>query len=258
MMKPFFGTASLRGRWAMQKYQAIVRDIRYKITSGSYVQGDRLPTTAELCDEYGVSKITVKRAMDDLVALGLVARRRGSGTYVKGIEGRSTLTGSSNASQQMNGLVNDGDVLGQPVTSDVHQFMVVQPPADIATLLNMEQDEFAYYVCRTRFLGGSPHSVEHTYMPLKLVPDLRVKNVNGSIYRYIEDDLGLKIASAHRVVCATHPADEEAMWLGIDTNTPIIEVRQVGYLDDGTPFEVSTVDHAPGYEFFSVSTKGQL
>ena len=64
----------------MHKYQAIVSDLRHKITVGEYAQGDRLPTTPELCKQYGVSKITVKRAMDDLESLGLVARRRGSGT----------------------------------------------------------------------------------------------------------------------------------------------------------------------------------
>lgn len=240
---------------AMQKFQAIVMDIKSKIISGQYSQGDRLPTTTELCDEYGVSKITVKRAMDDLVALGLVARRRGSGTYVKGIEGTNALTGSGNRSHQMRGLVADGEIANQEVTSDVHEFTVVQPPADVATLLNMDEDEFAYFVCRTRFMDGEPWSVEHTYMPLKVVPDLREKHVEGSIYRYIENDLGLKIASAHRAVCAVHPSDDEAKWLGIEPSTPIISVRQVGYLDDGTPFEVSMAEHVPGYEFFSVSTK---
>lgn len=239
----------------MQKFQTIVVDIRQKITSGFYSQGDRLPTTSELCEQYGVSKITVKRAMDDLVAMGLVARRRGSGTYVKGIEGRSTLTGMQNYSRQMNGLVADGETLNQTVTSDVHDFLVVQPSTDIARLLNMEPDEFAYYVCRTRFMDGKPYSVEQTYMPLKVVPDLREKHVEGSIYSYIENDLGLKIASAHRVVCAVHPSFEQAEWLAVDKNTPLISVRQVGYLDDGTPFEVSTALHAVGYEFFSVSTK---
>lgn len=239
----------------MQKYQAIVMDIRQKITSGEYSQGDRLPTTSELCEEYGVSKITVKRAMDDLVTMGLVARRRGSGTYVKGIEGTNTLTGVGNRSHQMRGLVADGEIASLQVESDVHDFTVVKPPTDVARLLNMEPDEFAYFVCRTRYMGGEPYSVEHTYMPIKVIPDLREKHARGSIYRYIENDLGLKIASAHRVVCAVHPSADVARWLQVELQTPVISVRQVGYLDDGTPFEVSVAEHAPGYEFFSVSTK---
>ena len=136
----------------MQKFQAIVMDIRQKITSGEYSQGDRLPTTQELCEQYGVSKITVKRAMDDLVTMGLVARRRGSGTYVKGIEGTSRLTGVGNRSHQMRGLVADGEIANLQVSSDVHTFTVVNPPSDVAKLLNMEPDEFAYFVCRTRYM----------------------------------------------------------------------------------------------------------
>ena len=63
----------------MLKYESVADDIREKIVGGTYAPNDQLPTTPELCDEYQVSKITVKKAMDELVAQGLIARRRGSG-----------------------------------------------------------------------------------------------------------------------------------------------------------------------------------
>ncbi|MBR3234731.1 MAG: GntR family transcriptional regulator [Atopobiaceae bacterium] len=239
----------------MQKYLTIVMDVRHRIASGEYAQGDRLPTTTEMCEHYGVSKITVKRAMDDLVMQGLVARRRGSGTYVKGAIATPALAGSENASHQMDGFTADGELLGIETSSDVHEFLVTQPPADIAQQLGMEADEFAYYVCRTRLADGKPQTVEHTYMPLKVIPDLRARHASESIYRYIENELGLKISSAHRVITAIHPSPEDASRLGISLDTPVISVRQVGYLDDGTPFELSIAIHSPGYEFFSVSTK---
>lgn len=237
----------------MQKYQTIVMDLRHKITTGEYTQGQRLPTIPELCEQYGVSKITVKRAMDDLESLGLIARRRGSGTYVKGVEGTSTLTGLNNVFSRM-GLSHETEQLGDQVTREVHEFLVVQPPNDIARILDIEDDELTYYICRTRFVNGEPERVEHTYVPLRVVPNLRASLLSGSLYRYIEDQLGLNIASVHRAIGAAHPTEEEGRWLGLDQQVALVSVRQVGYLDDGTPFEVSTCVHAPGYEFFAVST----
>ncbi|MDO5119737.1 MAG: GntR family transcriptional regulator [Coriobacteriales bacterium] len=239
----------------MLKYQTIVMDIRHKIADGDYSQGDRLPTIPELCKLYDVSKITVKRAMDELESIGLIARRRGSGTYVKGIAGTSTLTSARNALTQGEAILPDSEMLGSNVTRTVHEFMVVQPPSDIAQILDIAPDAFTYYICRTRFADGVPDRVEHTYVPLSISPSLRKSDMEGSLYRYIVDQLGLKVASAHRAIAAVHPTVDEARWLGVELQTPLVSVRQVGYLDDGTAFEVSTCVHAPGYEFFTVSTK---
>ena len=67
----------------MLKYESVADDIREKIVGGTYAPNDQLPTTPELCDEYQVSKITVKKAMDELVAQGLIARRRGVIAFVE-------------------------------------------------------------------------------------------------------------------------------------------------------------------------------
>ena len=91
-------------------------------------------------------------------------------------------------------------------------------------------------------------------MPLSVVPGLLEEHLHGSIYRYLQEDLGLKIGSAHRVLRAVLPTEDEREWLRIENNAPLFEVRQVGYLDDGTPFEYSTSRHTSEYEFFVVST----
>ncbi len=237
----------------MLKYESVADDIREKIVGGTYAPNDQLPTTPELCDEYQVSKITVKKAMDELVAQGLIARRRGSGTYVK----RTTVAEAKSPagwdmSSQMAGFCAEHQ--GHEVTSVVHDFSVVRPEARVAEMLGMDSDEFAYHIVRTRLVDGVPHVVEYTYMPIKLVPDLRERNVETSIYGYLEGELGLKIGSAHRVIKAVLPTDDEATWLGVDPSQPLLEVKQVGFLDDGVPFEWSVARHANDYEFCSIST----
>ena len=65
------------------KYEAIAADIRRTIEDGALKPGDKLPTVVEFCKLYNVSKITVKRAIEQITEEGLITSRRGSGTYVK-------------------------------------------------------------------------------------------------------------------------------------------------------------------------------
>ena len=70
----------------MLKYEEIAEDIKNRIESGEYRPNDQLPLEKEMCEKYGVSRITIKKAMDKLVMRGLVVKRRGAGTFVKDID----------------------------------------------------------------------------------------------------------------------------------------------------------------------------
>lgn len=238
----------------MSKYGELAQTIQKAITSGEYAPGDRLPTTPELCDLYHVSNTTVKKAMDELELKGLVARRRGSGIYVKSTRALRSDRTSLSTSGQMTGLTAEYAAAGKQVTSQVNDFEVQHPSPQVAEALGISTDEFVYYICRLRLCDGVPRNVEYTFMPLSVVPGLLERHLHGSIYQYIERDLGLKIDSAHRVLRAVSPTADELDWLGVEPGTPLFEVRQVGYLDDGTPFEYSTTHHTSDYEFYVVST----
>ena len=239
----------------MSKYHELALTLQRAMEDGTYEAGSRLPTTPELCEIYQVSNTTVKKAMDELEQLGLVARRRGSGIYVKSTTSlRRGTEGASSTAGQMTGFVAEHAGTGVVVTSDVHGFSVVHPPEVVAEELDIRPEEFVYSICRVRLTDGVPRNVEYTYMPLNLVPGLIEDHLHGSIYHYLEHDLGLKIGSAHRVLRAVMPTEDEIEWLHLEPGQPLFEVQQVGYLDDGTPFEYSTVRHARDYKFYVVST----
>ena len=239
----------------MSKYQDLAKSLRNAIESGEYETGSRLPTTPELCSIYGVSNTTVKKALDELEDLGLIARRRGSGIYVKSIASlRKSHRDNVSTSGPMSGLTAEYAETDTVITSEVHEFCIEHPTPEVADALDLRVEEFVYRICRTRLVDGKPKNVEYTYMPINLVPGLLEEHLHGSIYRYLEEDLGFKISSAHRVLRAVMPSDEECAWLRIGPDQPLFEVHQVAYLDDGTPFEYSTTHHAGDYKFYVVST----
>ena len=121
----------------------------------------------------------------------------------------------------------------------VYDFSVTNPPESVAQHLSISPDDFTYYFCRVRCLEGEPVAIEYTYMPIDVTPGLKRDQLYHSVYAFVQDTLGLKISSFHRIIRAVGATEEEAGCLRLDAGTPLLEISQVGFLDDGTPFEFS-------------------
>lgn len=219
------------------KYEVIATDIRRSIEDGDLKPGEKLPTVVAFCELYGVSKITVRRAIELVTEEGLVTSRRGSGTYVKETAGLALDAVSGVRSDRACGFTAEHQ--GEQVKSVVYDFKVVNPSAEIARQLNIDVDDFVYFDCRVRMLDGTPIVIEYTYMPLDLIPGFKKKHLYGSTYGYIKKELGLKISSFHRIIRAVPATAEEAERLDVPAGSPLLELEQVGFLDSGVPFEYS-------------------
>jgi GntR family transcriptional regulator len=223
----------------MKKYQVIYNDFRNKIVKGTYKAGQILPKESEVGKSFGVSKMTVKKAFDMLVNDGFIIKRRGKGTFVQDI-----------SPSEMEILAEANQFLGttalypeKNVTSEIYRFEMITPPVKVADRLNMNPEKQVYEIIRVRQINGAPTVLEYTYMPVAVIPDLKRKDVQKSIYHYIEYELGLKIASARRRISARKATADEAQKLKLMVNDPVVEVGQIGYLVDGTAFESSTSIH---------------
>lgn len=222
----------------MLKYEQIATILRRQIEDGTFPADTQLPTTEQLCAAHGVSKITIKKAMDELVRLGLVARRRGAGTFVKNSESPAMPFDWQHETKIVGTTARYAEQ-GKKLESRLLDFSVAQPPEHVRAKLGLGEDEFAYHVTRTRFIDGEPLNVEYAYFPLSRVSGLTPEIANGSIYRYLIQELGLKISSSHATMRAVLPTGDEAAWLGIPAATPLFEIEQVVFLNTGRAFEYS-------------------
>lgn len=236
----------------MAKYEEIAEDIRQSILSGKYNSNEQLPLEKEMCEQYGVSRITIKKAVDELVEQGLVIKRRGSGTFVKAVDDNDVL--ELTMAKQFAGFSETNK--DKKVRSEIVQFDVVHPIPEIATKLKITCDDFVYNIIRVRYANDEPWVIEYTYMPITLIPGIKMDILKKSIYKYIEETLNLKIKSAHRTIRAINPNKLEQKWLEIDQSFPLLQVEQVGFLDNGQPFEYSIANHRSDHcEFKTVSIK---
>ena len=232
----------------MTKYSQIANDIRRKIINGDYSSNQQLPVESEIGKVYDASKLTVKKALDILVSEGLVIKRRGSGTFVKTL-----------SNQEMDKITVGNQMRGttafspeKEVSSIILDFQVVAASKDVSQQLAISEDSFVYSIYRVRLLDGKPAVIENTFMPVEAIPGLNRQHLEGSIYEFIEDGLGLKIQSAHRIITVRKVTDFEAEQLILEKGDPVAVAEQIGYLDTGIPFEFSVSVHR--YDEFAVKT----
>ncbi|MGG5372640.1 GntR family transcriptional regulator [Enterococcus sp. AZ196] len=227
----------------MKKYIHISNDIKNKIVDGTFKANDKLPSEKELGVEYDASKMTVKQALDILVAEGLIIKRRGAGTFIKDLS--TTELKRVSLTNQFRGKTAEHPQ--NEVTSKVLNFSVIQPDEKIQDKLNISEDDFVYFIYRVRYVDGIPNAIEETYMPINLIMNLKLKHVKQSIYDYIESELGLVIQSAHRIITVRGATEAEAAELQMQPHEPVGIAEQVGYLSSGAAFEYSTTTHHYNY-----------
>lgn len=213
-------------------YRQIADTIRHKINDGEYKAGETLPTEAQLREEFGVSRVTVRQALKLLIENGELESIQGSGTYVKESKVNYDIYRQSSFNEKWAHL-------NVATHSEVIAFEISTATLTMAEHLNINENDRIIYVKRVRYIEDNPITVEETWLPLELFPDLSYNVMQHSKYDYIEKQKGLVIDRSEQEILPVLPPKDVADLLGIDVNQPIIEKRTRGYLHDDTVFEYS-------------------
>ena len=231
-----------------EKYKVIYQSLLNQITNGDLKSGDKIPDELNLTKTFKCSRMTVKKGLDLLVQDGLIYRKKGLGSFVMNQKNQSSriqiserdLTGLSMATNNPN------------LTSDIIKFELQFASPDISNALEIKENDPIYFIKRLRLIDNRPIVSETTYMSTSLTPGINVDVLNHSVYNYIEKTLGLKIGSAKKITRAAIATEEDRKFLKLKENEPVLEVEQISYLDNGMPFEFTTVHHR--YDCFEFTT----
>ena len=213
-------------------YRQIADAIRQKIKTGEYDIGTALPTEAQLRALFSCSRVTVRQALKLLIENDELESVQGSGTYVKGSRVNYDI-------YQQTSFAEKWMHLDASTHSEVLDFQIHPASMKMAERLNINEHDQIYYVRRVRFLAETPITVEETWLPTLLFPNLSYQVMQKSKYRYIEAEKGLVIDRSEQELIPILPPKSVAKLLNIDPAKPIIEKQTRGYLVDGTVFEFS-------------------
>lgn len=171
------------------KYIAIAREIKKRIISRQYSASEPLPDQFALAAEFGTSRMTIQQAMRQLIVEGLVYTRQGQGTFVR--KNFLQLSQWDVPGTDYSGATETWEHLGT-VESQVIRFELRFPTEKEQASLLINADAPVYDFVRLRLLNGEPLSLDITVMPVSLVPGLSKTHLESSVFRYVQENLGLK------------------------------------------------------------------
>jgi GntR family transcriptional regulator len=194
--------------------------------------GQAIPTEPELEARFEVSRITVRKAIDDLVIEGLLVRQQGRGTFVQ----RPKLTHELN---MITSWTEQLIALGYTPRTLPLEIEEIEPPKRVGYNLALSSEQRVFALRRLRLVSEEPVTLMVNYLPARLVPELDAKvSRRESLYETLEEEYGLIPARAVDTVETRSATDDEAKRLRIEHWAPVLCVTRVSYLSDGRPLEV--------------------
>ena len=225
------------------RYEQIADYLRRLVSHAE--PGDRLPSEAELCETFGVSRMTARQAAQMVANEGLIERRRGAGTFVRAhpvprdLGSPLSFTGSMRAR-------------GMAASSKTLEWGEVRPDADEQSALGLGEGEPGYVLERLRLADGTPMAIERVVMPPALALALGDGFQSGSLHEAFRS-IGRIPTEAHAEVSARKANKRERDLLGLPASGIIISERRTIYDQGGEALERTETRYAASrYSFRAI------
>lgn len=227
-------------------YDQIERNLRDLIINGKLEPGEMVPSEWELVELYGVSRLTVRRALDELVRQNWLERKHGVGTFV-----RQPVTASISASKLS--FTEQMRSIGRKPSSQLISQRITSATTKIARLLRIEEGEPVIEVTRVRLADDEPILLETSCLSIKCFPSLARYSwtENESLYQILSEEYEISVAGLDHTLKPVLLTETEAHYLRTKAGTPAILSEIVAFTKNGTPVEyVWSVSNGDKSEFY--------
>jgi GntR family transcriptional regulator len=211
-------------------YIQIRKSLQEDITNKIIVPGQKIPSEDELAARFGVSRMTVRQGISDLIDEGVLYRRHGVGTFVARphIERDHSHLVSFAESAKEEGI----DINIQVLIADI-----LPAKLKVARSLSISEGDLVVRVKSLRKVENVPITVHDAYVPYALFPKLLSEDLEAKHLWAVYESCGLRVKRAVQRVEAREADEEIAHLLEIDEGFPILYKERIVFLDDGTPIE---------------------
>lgn len=209
-------------------YVQLMDELEASIRNGVYKPGDKIMTEAEMAREYGVSLITVRKAVGSLMEKGLVVRKQGKGTFV-------TKPKYSRNMKKLQSFTEMCEQMGVKPGARVLENRLIAADKKVANRLGIEPGSNVVYISRLRLADGEPVQVEKSYFPLKYAFLLEEDLNDGSMFECLKEKAGAKVASSEKMIELCRATAEEAALMDVKKGDYLLFVKSTAYDENGEP-----------------------
>jgi GntR family transcriptional regulator len=224
-------------------YTQLEEAIKEKIKDKIYLPGEELPTERELTELFGVSRMTIRQAISNLVHKGILYKIPGKGAFVsKEVIEKKLEIESFSEDMKKRGLIPGSNVI---------RFEKISPNDEVKEKLKLSEDDKIYFLNRLRLANNEPIAIEYCYLPEKFFPNIIKYNmVNCSLYTIMKEEYNIHFNYMKQNIKAASLSKQDAeMLLGKSKGFGLFSERMIYNIEE-IPIEYTkTIYHPDRYTF---------
>jgi GntR family transcriptional regulator len=213
-------------------YHQLMERLKGSIEKGNWTPGDKIPSENQLMDQFGVSRNTAKKAIEELAQEGILYRIQGKGTFVAKPKLQQSLMGFYSFSKVLKekGL-NPKDI--------ILKLEEVKPTVKIREALQLEEDEIVVEMKRLRCANNEPYILESSFIPKNLISNMeQLKKVGEiSLYDLFTQEFNIVVTRAKEAFEPVLIRSEESEYLQTEEGLPALLLERIAYDVNGVPVE---------------------
>lgn len=229
-------------------YEQIKEYILYKIQTGEFAPNTRLPSERNFAKQFGVSRLTVSKALKELIQAGRLYVQIGKGTYISEDSIDLQLETLTSFTEEMTDRQ-------QNPTSRVLQAELVLADENIAHHLKLPIAVSVVLLRRVRLVNKRPIALEESSIVASICPNILTNHdfSQESLYAVLREKYNVMMTYAEQSFEARAATEKEAPYLEIATGNPVLSINRVTYTQDNKPFEyVKSVYRGDRYKFRAI------
>ncbi|AXT84455.1 GntR family transcriptional regulator [Aeromicrobium sp. A1-2] len=225
-------------------YFQIAEQFEKAILSGKIAPGERIDNEISLAKELGLSRPTMRQAIQVLVDKGMLVRKRGVGTQV--------VHGKIRRSVELTSLYDDLSAAGQKPRTDVISVGKVAAEEDVARELQLETGDDVWSLERLRYVGAEPLALMHNFIPIEVIDLAAVDLEKTGLYAHLRAS-GILMRVARQRIGARGATVEEGALLSEKKGAPLLTMQRTAYDNAGRAVEYGRHAYRPDLYAFELT-----
>ncbi|MFD0714520.1 GntR family transcriptional regulator [Paenibacillus sp. GCM10027626] len=216
-------------------YYQVASSIRDRITNHEWEVNEKIPSEAQLTEEYGISRVTLRKSLDALHAEGIIKKEQGKGVFVQ--KNPQPMLHDFSLPLTLSSRMQENGISVTPLVITSH---ISEPVPYINKILELDEKEPLAYIKRVFILNNKPIGLNNSWLSSKKVPKITENRlIDNHLSLTLANVYNLKPKSIENSIQSIIPDAADMKTLNIHYLSPATLIRSTSYLDDETPLEYS-------------------